>query len=80
MRGWLTLGMALLAGAFGTGCPEHVYGKGGALDDAMHEDTEEQQDERQRELGRPVPCRDGSPLRKRCDDPKRPETCHWDCR
>jgi hypothetical protein len=80
MRWRFTVGIALLVGTLGTGCPEHVYGRGGSLDDAMLEDMEEQQDERQRELGTPVPCRDGSSPRRICEDPKQPETCHWDCR
>jgi hypothetical protein len=64
----------------GTGCPEELYGKGGSLDDAMAKDVEEQQDERQRELGKPVPCPPGKHLMWSCDDEKRRETCHWECR
>ncbi len=81
MRWGLVLGIALLAGTVGTGCPEHVYGKGGALDDAMREDTEEQFDERQRELGKAAQCRDKKrQLVWHCDDPKnRPNACYWKC-
>jgi len=78
MRWPFVLGIALLAGFLGTGCPEALYGKGGYLDDAMAEDTDEQQDERQRELGKPVECRGRRKLVWVCADERR-ETCHWEC-
>jgi hypothetical protein len=80
MRWGLVLGISLLAGMGGTGCPEHLYGKGGALDDAMREDIEEQHDERQRELGNPVWCRDGKELIEICRGSGPSKKCHWDCK
>jgi len=80
MRWPFVLGIALLAGFLGTGCPEAIYGKGGSLDDAMAEDIEEQQDERQRELGMPVTCRGHKQLVQVCADAQRRETCFWECR
>jgi hypothetical protein len=81
MRWGLVLGIALLAGMGGTGCPEQLYGKGGALDDAMREDIEEQYDERQREMGKKIECRGKErKLVWHCDDPKnRPDACYWKC-
>jgi hypothetical protein len=79
MRWPFVLGIALLAGFLGTGCPE-TYGKRGSLDDAMAEDIEEQQDERQRELGEPVKCRGRRKLVWVCADDRRRETCHWECK
>ncbi|WP_257454780.1 hypothetical protein [Archangium lipolyticum] len=78
MRWGLVLGIALLVGSLGTGCPEQIYGREGYLDDAMREDIEEQHDERQRELGKPVPCRDGKRLVQICD-PSTGKVCHWEC-
>jgi hypothetical protein len=79
MRWPFVLGIALLAGFLGTGCPE-TYGKRGSLDDAMAEDIEEQQDERQRELGNPVPCSKPRTLDWVCADENRRDTCHWECK
>ncbi|HYO67681.1 MAG TPA: hypothetical protein VEU33_16520 [Archangium sp.] len=79
MRWPFVLGITLLAGFLGTGCPE-TYGKRGTLDDAMAEDLEEQQDERQRELGKDVPCREHKRRVWKCDDENRLETCDWKCR
>ncbi|MCY1074148.1 hypothetical protein [Archangium lansingense] len=79
MRWPFVLGIALLTGFLGTGCPE-VYGKRGSLDDAMAEDMEEQQDERRRESGKDVPCRGHKRRVWECDDENRPETCDWKCR
>jgi hypothetical protein len=78
MRWPFVLGIALLAGFLGTGCPE-TYGKRGTLDDAMAEDMEERQDERQRELGKPVPCTKPKALTWVCENEKRRDTCRWEC-
>ncbi|KFA89849.1 hypothetical protein [Archangium violaceum] len=79
MRWPFVLGIALLAGFMGTGCPE-TYGKRGTLDDAMAEDMEEQRDERKRELGEPVPCTKPRELTRVCDDENQRTTCHWECK
>jgi hypothetical protein len=79
MHRWFALGVALLAVTSGTGCPEY-YGKEGYFDDAMRKDMEEKVDERQRELGKPVPCRDGKRLVQECKGSGTSETCHWDCK
>jgi hypothetical protein len=79
MRWGLVLGIALLAGTLGTGCPEQIYGKGGALDDAMRQDIEEQHNERQREMGKPIGCSDGKKLIEICRGSGTSEKCYWEC-
>jgi hypothetical protein len=44
------------------------------------EDIQEQRDERKRELGKDVPCRDHKRRAWVCDDENRLETCDWKCR
>ncbi|MFY0563860.1 hypothetical protein ACN28E_08440 [Archangium lansingense] len=83
MRWPFVLGIALLTGFLGTGCPE-VYGRGGYLDDAMREDIQEQMRERREqrrwEKEKPEPCPDGKPPTQVCDDPADSKKCHWECR
>ena len=78
MRRRFVLGVALLVGALGTGCPE-FYGKEGYLDDAIRKDIREQQRERRREQGIPEPCPDVRRPVKDCKDPQNPTKCHWTC-
>ncbi len=76
-----TVGLALLVGSLGTGCPE-LYGKDGYLDDAMEKDIQEQQEERRQELlTEPKGCKDRKKKRIwRCEGPvDQPRDCHWEC-
>jgi hypothetical protein len=75
MRRRFVVGVALLVGSFGTGCPE-IYGKWGSLDDAIREDIEEERRQRVEEQNTPPgKCPDGKPPRNICDV----TPCRWDC-
>jgi hypothetical protein len=78
MRRRFVLGVALLVGSLGTGCPE-LYGKEGYLDDAMRKDIKEQERERRREQGIPEPCPDGRLPAKECKGSGSEMKCHWTC-
>jgi hypothetical protein len=67
MRRRFMLGVALLVGLVGTGCPEN-YGKGGYLDDEMREDIDEARKQRVEEQNTPPGmCPNGKPPRERCE-------------
>ncbi len=83
MRWPFVLGIALLAGVLGTGCPE-TYGKRGSLDDAMAEDIQEQmrerREQRRQEKELAPRCPEGKTAELVCDDSADSKQCHWECR
>jgi hypothetical protein len=68
MRRRFVVAVALLVGSFGTGCPEN-YGKGGYLDDEMHEDIEDERRQKIEEQNtRPGLCPNGKPPIDVCEN------------
>lgn len=83
MRWPFVLGIALLTGFMGTGCPE-IYGKGGYLDDAMREDIHEQmrerREQRRQEQQQAPRCPEGKSAELVCAGSADSKQCHWECR